>query len=164
MGAPVANQGEHQLHTLLLRGAEIEAPAQLMEHLDAALEAGHIGALHHFRQQEYPVRVLARSKKALDAEDLKVVEGVAGGALRIRVHHLQQLARELEGRRLEVDPTGRVGQHEVKVDVHNVTLLVQQQVAVVPVLPLKQVAHHRVASHALYKVALRGAEGGRVVA
>jgi hypothetical protein len=49
---------------------------------------------------------------------------------------LEELAGELEGGRLEVDPAWGVGEHEAEVDVDDVALLVQQDVPVVPVLHL----------------------------
>lgn len=49
---------------------------------------------------------------------------------------LQKLARELERGRLEADAPRRMRQHEAKVDVDYMTVIVQQQVAVVTILEL----------------------------
>ena len=88
-------------------------------------------------------------------ENLEVVEHLGGAALRVAVHDLQQLARELEGGRLEADATGAIGQHKAKVDMNDVAAVVQEDVAVMAVLDLQQVAHQAVGGHALCKIALR---------
>lgn len=79
------------------------------------------------------------------AEELRVI------ALSIALHHFQQLPGELEGRGLKIDAARGVGQHEAKVDVDDMPRIIQQQVAVVPVLDLEQVADEAVPSHALHK-------------
>ena len=76
-------------------------------------------------------------------------EGPAGGS----VHHLYGLPCQLEGGRLEPHPLSRAAkEEEPKVYVYDVAVLGEQNVAVVPVLDLEQVAHHRVGSHGLNEV------------
>ena len=70
-----------------------------------------------------------RSPRSGKERHLEVVEHLGSTPLGVGVQHLQQLARELEGRRLEVDAPGGVGQHEAEVDVDEVSHIVQQDVA-----------------------------------
>ena len=65
---------------------------------------------------------------------LVVVEHLGRLALAVGAHDLQQLARQLEGRRLKVDPARGVAEHEPEVDVDDVAGGVQQDVAIVAVL------------------------------
>lgn len=85
------------------------------------------------------------------ATNLEVAEELRVVALGIALHHLQKLPSELEGRGLEVDAPGGVGQHEAEVDVDDMPRIIQQQVAVVPVLDLEQVGDEAVPGHALHK-------------
>ncbi len=52
--------------------------------------------------------------------DLVIAEELGVIALGIALHDFQQLSGELEGRRLEIDASGGVGQHEAEVDVDDV--------------------------------------------
>ena len=63
-----------------------------------------------------------------------------------------------EGGRLEAEVLRRAGEHEAVVDVYEMALVVEQDVAVVAVFDLEQVAGDRVAGAALDKVLLRGQE------
>lgn len=62
--------------------------------------------------------------------------------------------RKLEGRSLEAHIARAVGQHEAKVDVDEVTVAVNEDVAVVAVLDLKKVSRDRIACKRCDKVAL----------
>ena len=66
--------------------------------------------------------------------------------------------RQLERRALERDDARRVRDHEAKVDVDDVALGVDQDVPVVSVLHLEQVADQRVRCEALQEVQLRDLE------
>ena len=55
---------------------------------------------------------------------LVVVKQLGSLALGVRVHDLQQLASQLEGRSLKVDTARGVTEHEAKVDVDDVTPLI----------------------------------------
>ena len=111
--------------------------------------------LHHFDQAQDAVRVLPAGQEGLDAQDFEVVEELRAFPVRIAVHHLKELSRELKRGGLEIDASRGVGQHEPEVYVHHVALLVQQDVAIVPVLDLQEVADDAIARHALNKVAFR---------
>ena len=63
--------------------------------------------------------------------------------------------RELERRSLETNVPWGVGEHEAKVDVDEVPIAVEEDVAVVPVLDLQEVRDERVARERLGEVALR---------
>ena len=105
--------------------------------------------------------MLAGGVKALTEELAKLKVGRAVEA----AEDLDVLERELEGRGLEADVAGRVGEHEAEVDVDEVPVAVEEDVAVVPVLDLQQVRHERVARERLGEVALRPCElGGRRIA
>jgi hypothetical protein len=88
------------------------------------------------------------------AADLEVVKHLRGASLGVGVQHLQQLTGEFEGGGLKVDTPRGVGQHEAKINVNEMAHIVQQDIAVVPVLYLEQVADNAVGSHALREVAL----------
>ena len=85
---------------------------------------------------------------------LVVVKQLRGLALRVGVHDFKQLASQLEGGGLKVDPPRGVAQHEAKVDVDDVASLVQHDIAVVPVLDLHEETHKAVSCHTLHKVPL----------
>lgn len=70
---------------------------------------------------------------------LEVVEQLAGVALAVAVHDLQELARELHGCRLKAHPVAarRIAEHEAVVDVDKVAAAVHHDVAVVAVLYLQ---------------------------
>ena len=68
-----------------------------------------------------------------------------GGALAAGVHDQRHLVRQLEGGALEAHVAARGDlQDEPEVDVHQVALPVDEDVAVVAVLGLQQVAGHGV--------------------
>ena len=69
-------------------------------------------------------------------EYLKILEHVAAQP----AHHFHKLRGELEGGALEAQVLGRAAQDEAVVDVNEVALAVEQDVAVVPVLDLQDVA------------------------
>ena len=68
--------------------------------------------------------------------------------------YLHKLWRELEGTGLEPQILGRGREYEPVVDVDEVALAVEQDVAVVPVLDLHQVGHDAVGGAALHELAL----------
>mmetsp|Transcript_42215 Transcript_42215/g.123609 ORF Transcript_42215/g.123609 Transcript_42215/m.123609 type:complete len:310 (+) Transcript_42215:3-932(+) len=102
------------------------------------------------------VLVSSRLEEASHHERAEVGEpGRAGPS-----HHLDPLRGELEGGGLEAHVLARrVGEEEAKVDVDEGAVGVQQDVAVVPVLDLQQVAYDRVGRERLHKVAPRAVEG-----
>lgn len=85
---------------------------------------------------------------------LVVVKQLRSSALGVGVQHFQQLASQLERGRFKVDPSRGVAEHEAEVDVDDVALLIQHDVAVVPVLDLQEVADQAVTCHALCEVSL----------
>ena len=99
--------------------------------------------------------MLPHRQVALNAEHLVVVESFRGGARVVAVHHLEIFSRELERGRLKVYTSGGRGQHEVEVDVYHVSVVVQQDVAVVPVLHLQDVRQDGVPGERLDEVPLR---------
>mmetsp|Transcript_26151 Transcript_26151/g.83517 ORF Transcript_26151/g.83517 Transcript_26151/m.83517 type:complete len:428 (-) Transcript_26151:486-1769(-) len=148
----LADEPHHDLHALLLRRRGVEALAQVGQHAaPPPREARAPRVLHDLDEADDALRVLAAREEPLDAQHLEEVEELARAAIGVAVHDLEQLPRELEGGGLEVDPPGGVGEHEAKVDVDDVPLLVHEYVAVVPVLDLEDVAHNRVGRHALHE-------------
>lgn len=73
--------------------------------------------------------VLAGGQHSLQQKDFEVGEHVGT----LAAHHLHQLGRQLEGRCFKPKITRRRGQHEAKVDVYDVTLVVKKNVSVVSV-------------------------------
>ena len=139
-----------------LREALLEAISQLLRRLlTEGSEARQHRVLLHELDQRYKrhtsdfcargrarrartndaVAVLPRGLKALFEEPPELLEGCPFEA----AEHLDVLERELERRGLEADIPRRVRQHEAKVDVDQVPIAVDQDVAVVPVLDLQQV-------------------------
>ncbi len=55
--------------------------------------------------------------------------------------HLNELRRELEWRTLEAEILGRTGEYVAVVDVYDVPLVVQENVAVVSILHLNHICH-----------------------
>lgn len=85
---------------------------------------------HNLHQGDDLLMVFAGSQHPLQKEDLEIGEHVR----RLAAHHLHQLRRQLEGRRLEAKVTWRGGEHEAEVDVYDVSLVVQENVAIVSVI------------------------------
>ena len=101
--------------------------------------------------------MLARRVEALAKELAELVVRRAVEA----PEDLDVLQRELERRRLEADVAWRVREHEPEVDVDEVPVAVEEDVAVVPVLDLQQVRDEGVARERLGEVALCADELGR---
>ena len=71
--------------------------------------------------------------------------------------------RHLEWRRLKADiASRRIRKHESKVNVNEVSIAVDEDVSVMPVLDLEEVRHDRVTSEGFDKVALSAAEASRL--
>ena len=83
--------------------------------------------------------MFANGEVALDAQSLVRVERVRTAAFNIAVHDFQVFFRELERARFKVYAAGRRGEHEIEVDVYQVSIVVQQNIAVVTILYLQQV-------------------------
>ncbi|GIX62932.1 octaprenyl-diphosphate synthase, putative [Babesia caballi] len=112
-------------------------------------EARHLVRVgHHLDQQHDAVHVLPRLEQPADDERLEVVEVVRV----LAPNHVDVLLGELEGRRLEADVAGGVGEAEAVVDVDDVALAVQQNVPVVPVADLQEVRDDGVGGVALDEV------------
>ena len=80
----------------------------------------------------------------------------------LAAHDVDELGRQFEGRALEAEILGRRRQDEAEIDVDDVALAVEEDVAVVPVLDLDQVADERVGGDALDEIALRRQVGLRI--
>eukprot|EP00639_Heterosigma_akashiwo_P005275 CAMPEP_0194576286 /NCGR_PEP_ID=MMETSP0292-20121207/11459_1 /TAXON_ID=39354 /ORGANISM="Heterosigma akashiwo, Strain CCMP2393" /LENGTH=275 /DNA_ID=CAMNT_0039428299 /DNA_START=410 /DNA_END=1234 /DNA_ORIENTATION=- len=78
----------------------------------------------------------------------------------LAAQQLHPLLRQLEGRPLEVRVARRPGEHEPEVDVDGVALGVQEDVPVVPVLQVEQVAQDGVRAQALHEAVPRLDEPG----
>eukprot|EP00304_Pavlova_gyrans_P009438 CAMPEP_0206048210 /NCGR_PEP_ID=MMETSP1466-20131121/23461_1 /ASSEMBLY_ACC=CAM_ASM_001126 /TAXON_ID=44452 /ORGANISM="Pavlova gyrans, Strain CCMP608" /LENGTH=321 /DNA_ID=CAMNT_0053423253 /DNA_START=299 /DNA_END=1262 /DNA_ORIENTATION=+ len=146
-GAPMADGPLHESRREEGRlppcGARHEALAHLLNRCGAAQEAGkepaHASARHLDELHDLGV-LLASRQVALHEE---VFESPEAGALHA-THELHVFVGEFEGRRLKAHVAARaVGDQEAKVDVHDVALHVQEDVAVVPVLDLQQVGDDR---------------------
>ena len=80
--------------------------------------------------------MLPQLHEAFDHEALELGEG----ARVLPAEQLDILSRHLEAVRLAIDVSWRVAQQEAEVNVDHVTLRIQQNVAVVPVFDLQDVA------------------------
>ena len=74
--------------------------------------------------------------------------------------HFNILQREFERGSLESDISRRVGQHETKIDMDEVSVAVEEDVAVVSVFDLEEVGDEGVACEGFGKVALGPGEFG----
>ena len=116
------------------------------------LEAGQIAVpAHHVDDRADLVHVLPQLVEPLEEQPFEVVEQLGALAL----EQLDVLARELEGGGLEVPVPGRRGEDEPEVDVDDVPLVVDQEVAVVPVLDLEDVGQDAVGGEGLGEPLLR---------
>ena len=132
-----------EARALPLAELRLEAVAQRLDGLAAGGEAGQVaaGALERALDEREDLGcLLARGQEALDHE---VAEAREGGRARA-AHQLDVLRRQLERRRLEVDVTaGRVGQQKAEVDVDDVAVGVEHDVAVVSIFHVQRVAQQR---------------------
>ena len=97
---------------------------------------------HHFNQHDDLVGVLLQRHEALVEQLPEFGEFLGVQA----AEDVDELLRELEGRLFELQATAReAGEEEAKVDVHDVAVGVDEDVLVVSVLDLQDVAHEGVA-------------------
>jgi hypothetical protein len=94
--------------------------------------------------------VLSCRHEPLQDEYLKVLKHVA----LLAAHDFDELWRHLEGRALEAEIFGRAAKDESVVDVDDVALAVEQDVAVVAVLDLDEVGDNTIGRAALDELAL----------
>lgn len=94
----------------------------------------------------------SQSHESLDHQLLELIEEFASLATK----HVDVLLSQLEGHRLKVEVAWAVREHEAKVDVHHVASRVKQDVSVVPVLDLQDVAQERIPYHGSHEVLLGG--------
>ena len=106
--------------------------------------------LHEFHHRDNSVAVFSRGLKSLMEQFTEFPQRLA-----IRsAQHLDVLQRQLERRGLEPDIPRRVRQHEPKVNMDQVTVAVQQDVAVMAVLDLEEVGDYGVPGQRFRKVSL----------
>mmetsp|Transcript_16760 Transcript_16760/g.25988 ORF Transcript_16760/g.25988 Transcript_16760/m.25988 type:complete len:493 (-) Transcript_16760:1573-3051(-) len=132
---------------------------QLRNDLFSRQKAGHGCALEHNPGHEHKLaHMLPCFEKAPNEQYLKVVEHFR---VLFAAHHLNVFFGEFEGRRLKADvPARTVAEEKVKVNVNDAALRCQQDIAVVAVFDLQQVAHETVGRHRLDKVLLCQLETG----
>lgn len=94
----------------------------------------------HLYAEHDLVHVLAQLRKAAIDQALEVLEHGRRGAL----HDVDVFLRELERSAFEPQAAWAVANHEAKVDMYDVALIVQQNVSVVAVLDLQKIANQRV--------------------
>ena len=122
-------------YQLLLRHVHVESRPHGLHRGRPRGEAGELGARPHDVHQGHElVGVLAGRHQPLQDEDLEVLEHVA----LLAAHDLDKLGGHLEGGALEAQVLGGAAQDEAVVDVDEVALAVQQDVAVVAVLHLRK--------------------------
>ncbi|GBE60441.1 octaprenyl-diphosphate synthase, putative [Babesia ovata] len=136
--------------THILREVEHET---LPEHIHgvgrSGSEARHlVGAGHHFDQQHDTVHVFPGLQQPADDQSLEVLEVVRC----VTAHHVNVLLGELERRSLEAYVAGRVGEAEPVVDMDDVSLAVEQYIAVMSVPDLQQVGHYGIRCVALDEI------------
>lgn len=106
--------------------------------------------LHEFHHRDNSVAVFPRSLKSLVEQSSEFPQRLA-----VRpAQYLDVLQGQLERRGLEPDVPRRVGQHEPKVNVDQVTVAVQQDVAVMAVFDLEEIGDHGVPGQRFRKVSL----------
>ncbi|GIX64560.1 arginyl-tRNA synthetase family protein [Babesia caballi] len=148
----LAVQGEvdlaqHEPRRALRGGLEVEAPAQPAH--GAAAEAGHPRVLEQLHQRDQRRRLAAHAQERRDQQAHVALEARGPDA----AQHVGHVLGELEGGLLELHVGGGGGpQEEPEVDVQDVALAGDEQVAVVPVLDLEQVAEQRVAGQRVDEV------------
>jgi hypothetical protein len=134
---------------LALREIHCKSLFERVNHGLTSLQTGQTRARQHNLDQGHDALLMfAHLEEALDKYGLEVAEG---GTLR-PAHQINVLARQFERRRFEVESTGRVPQHEAVVDVDQMSLLVEHDVAVVTVFDLQQVAHDGIARQAVHEL------------
>lgn len=91
------------------------------------------------------VYLLAQLQEALSDQNLEIAVDFGRG----RIHELELFVGELERTALEVDATGGAVDHEAKVNVHDMSLAVDQDVAIVTVFDVQNLCHQGVGCQAL---------------
>src|ERR1700722_11767491 len=81
----------------------------------------------------------------------------------VPAHHSDHFRRELEWGALKLDATWRDIETESEVDVQDVALVVDHDIAIMPVLELQQIAHNAVCCHRFDKFRPRLLEAHRVL-
>ena len=120
----------------LLR-SEVEPKGVLKELQVELAEAVQVTLLHHDFEYEHEfVELVPERGHALREEQPEVFVELVG---LLAADEVEVLLGELEGRLLEVDSAGGHAEDEAEVDVDDVALHVEQDVAVVPVLELEHV-------------------------
>mmetsp|Transcript_26468 Transcript_26468/g.79786 ORF Transcript_26468/g.79786 Transcript_26468/m.79786 type:complete len:402 (-) Transcript_26468:1315-2520(-) len=137
-------------------------PAHLVDGLRSVFEARERRvARHDLDELEDPRRVALQRREPAAQQDHKVREAVRLPA----AHRVDVLRRQLERHALERKrPARRLAQQEPKVDVHDVALRIDKDVAVVPVLQAEDVRDERVRRVARDERAARSREARGAVA
>mmetsp|Transcript_8100 Transcript_8100/g.30425 ORF Transcript_8100/g.30425 Transcript_8100/m.30425 type:complete len:296 (-) Transcript_8100:718-1605(-) len=129
-----------------------EARSKLADHpIGSASKARQVWSTHrhHLRQEGNPVTSAAQGHESPHEE---IAEGLEVYAV-WPTQQLHVLVGELEGRCFKTDvAAGRVPKHEPKINMNEVALVVQKDIAVVPILDLQHVAGNGVASKAPHKI------------
>lgn len=84
-----------------------------------------------------PVTVLPRSIEPFLEQPLELLERLAVNTSQ----NLDVLERQLEWRCLKADVSGRVGKHEAKVDVDQMAVTVDEDVAIMAILDLQEICN-----------------------
>ena len=122
-------------YQLLLRHVHVEPRPHRLHRGRPRREAGELGARPHDVHQGHElVRVLPGCHQPLEDEYLEVLEHVAV----LAPHDLDELGGHLEGGILEAQVLRGAAQDESVVDMDEVALAVQQDVAIVAVLHLQK--------------------------
>lgn len=116
-------------------------------------EALHALALyHHHYQLNYLLLVFAQVLQTEEEQQLEVFEDVGIFAL----HQLYVVLGELERGSFEVHVAWRAGKHKAEVDVNDVSIHINQDVVVMPVLDVKEVLDEAVTCQTLDEVGYGG--------
>ena len=146
LGEPLLEAVTKQLSRLLAEGGEARQRRVLLHQLDQSWESSTSA-----RATQDPVnpKVLTDDPVAMLPRRLEpLLKQPPELPIRIRLHpaeHLDVLERELERCSLEPDVARRVREHEPEVDVDEVPVAIEENVAVVSVLDLEEVGDDRVA-------------------
>lgn len=95
--------------------------------------------------------MLSKGHEALEHQRFELVEELRT----LASEYIHIFFRQLEGHGLKVEVTWAVAEHEAEVDMHHVTNRVQQNVSIVAIFDLQDIAQQGVASHRPHEILFR---------
>ena len=150
--ADVAERGSHNVHHVIgrlpIRRLGHETGLEELDGLPS--EAGQSSVEHKRHERHYRLSVRPHRQVGSDA---KVHEAAEGRRFHLAAHNHHHLFRQFYVRLEAQIASGRRLEHEAEIDVDNVAVRVDHDVAVVPIFDLKEEADEAVGGHGSDKVA-----------